>query len=104
MNPIKEIATVATLSLALSGQALAQGSLGNSGASSAPQGGAVQSAPSALDASKGAVQSTPSSGSGFGSSPTGSAGTSVTTPDGTPVRGSATESSGSTAPSAPNSR
>jgi hypothetical protein len=104
MKLIKEVATTAALSLALSGQALAQGSLGNSGASGAPQGSAVQSAPSALDASKGAVESTPSSGRGFGSSITDSAGTPVTTPNGNPVRDSATEGSGRTAPAAPNSR
>lgn len=104
MNLIKEIATAAALSLALSGQALAQGSLGNSGVNSAPPRSAVESTPSALDASKGAVESTPSSGRGFGSSITDSAGTPVTTPNGNPVRGSATERSGRTAPSVPNSR
>ena len=104
MNLIKEVATTAALALALSGQALAQGSLGNSGAGSAPPRSAVESAPSALDASKGAVESAPSSGRGFGSSLTDSAGTPVTTPDGNPVRGSATEGSGRTAPAAPSNR
>ena len=104
MNLIKEVATTAALALALSGQALAQGSLGNSGAGNAPPRSAVESAPSALDASKGAVESAPSSGRGFGSSLTDSAGTPVTTPDGNPVRGNATEGGGRTAPDAPNSR
>jgi hypothetical protein len=109
MKSVKIIATTAALVLALSGTAFAQGSLGDSGTSGAARGSAVQSAPSAVESSKGAVESSPSSGSGFGS--TGSTSSSLTTPNGSPIRNSTTdgvksttENSGSGNSITPNSR
>jgi hypothetical protein len=97
MKPFKTITTTATFVLALSGYASAQGTLGDSGTSGAARGSAVQSAPSAVESAKGAVESSPSSGSGFGSSP--SAASSLTTPNGNPVRGNSTiENDGRTKP------
>jgi hypothetical protein len=107
MKPVKTITTTATLVLTLvltlSGSALAQGSLGDSGTSGAARGSAVQSAPSAVESSKGAVESSPSSGSGFGS--TRSTASSLTTPNGNPVRvNPPVENDGRAVPTTPNSR
>jgi hypothetical protein len=109
MKSIKTIATTAAFVLALSGCALAQGSLGDSGTSGAARGSAVQSAPSAVESSKGAVESSkgavessPSSGSGFGS--TGSTRSSRTTPNGNPVRDNSVENNGRAVPTEPGSR
>jgi hypothetical protein len=110
MKSIKTFTTTATFVLALSGCAFAQGSLGDSGTSGAARGSAVQSAPSAVASSKGAVESSPSSGSGFGSSATGSSDSSLTTPNGNPVRNPTTDGVNSTIdnngtrPATPNSR
>jgi hypothetical protein len=56
MKSIKTITTIVTFSLALSGPAFGQGTLGDSGTSGSARGSAVQSAPSA-ESSKGAVDS-----------------------------------------------
>jgi hypothetical protein len=87
MKSIKTIATTAAFVLALSGCALAQGSLGDSGTSGAARGSAVPS---------------PSSGSGFGS--TGSTRSSRTTPNGNPVRDNSVENNGRAVPTEPGSR
>ena len=94
MKSIKTFTTTATFVLALSGFAFAQGSLGDSGTSGAARGSAVRAAPSAVESSKGAVESSPSSGSGFGS--TSSSNSSLTTPDGKPVRNPTTDGVNST--------
>ena len=103
MKPFKTITTTATFVLALSGYASAQGTLGDSGTSGAARGSAVRSAPSAVETSKGAVEATPPSGSGFGS--TSSTASPLTNPDGSPARvNPPVENDGRAVPTEPSSR
>jgi hypothetical protein len=111
MKSIKTITTSAAFVLALFGYASAQGTLRDGGGSGTAIGSAVQSAPSAVEAapsavqsSKGAVESSPTSGSGFGSGPTDSPDSSITTPDGNPVVTPPIVNNGNAAPATSNGR
>ncbi len=99
MKPVKTITITAAFILALSGGAFAQGSLGDSGTSGGARGRRSAVGPKCRRVvPEERLSPSPSSGTGFGSSPTGSSDSSLTTPNGNPVRVNPTTGNGRTTP------